>query len=128
MFNLDYYNNFQSKVEQIRTNFMRFLYNLPPWKSVVAYGAPAKGMTFLNYCGIRSDLIKFITDRSPHKVSKFCPGSHIPVLREEEIKKQKPDYILILAWNLEKEIAEQLFYVREWGCNFVITIPELKIW
>jgi FlaA1/EpsC-like NDP-sugar epimerase len=96
-------------------------------KRIIAYGAAAKGNTLLNYAGIKKDLISFIVDASPHKQGKFLPGSHIPIINEENIKGEKPDYILILPWNLKTEIIGQLGYVKEWGCKFIIAIPELKV-
>ena len=94
---------------------------------MVAYGAAAKGNTLLNYCGIKNDLINFVVDASPYKQGKFLPGSHIPIVTVEELKKLKPDYIIIFPWNLRDEIMEQLKYVREWGCQFVIAIPKLTV-
>ena len=121
---LSYYQDFQSKVKKIKTDFLDFLINN---RSVAAYGAPAKGNTFLNYCGIHFDLIPFTVDRSPHKQGLYLPGSHIKVTNEDELKEMKPDYVLVLAWNLKSEIMEQLKYIREWGGKFVIAIPKLKV-
>ena len=123
---IDYYLGFQSKVQQIRRDFMEFIYSIPNDKVIVAYGAAAKGNTFLNYCGIHSDLIPLVVDRSPHKQDKYLPGSHIFVTNEEDgIVNLQPDYVLILAWNLKAEIMEQLKYVMTWGGKFVTAIPEL---
>ena len=94
---------------------------------VAAYGAAAKGNTLLNYCGIKSDLIHFVIDANPHKQNKYLPASHIPVLNEEQLKIAKPDYVIILPWNLKTEITDQLSYIREWGGKFVVVIPELEI-
>ena len=94
---------------------------------IAAYGAAAKGVTFLNYCGIRSDLISFVVDRSPHKIGKYLPGSHIPVVSEDVLKEQKPAYVLILAWNLKNEIMEQLKYIREWNGIFIVAAPKLEV-
>jgi FlaA1/EpsC-like NDP-sugar epimerase len=96
-------------------------------KKVAAYGASAKGNTLLNYCGIKKDLIPFVVDASPYKQGKYLPGSHIPVVVEEEIRKMKPDSVLILPWNIKEEIMEQLKYIREWGGKFVIAIPKLTV-
>jgi len=96
-------------------------------KNVVAYGAAAKGNTLLNYCGIKKDLIKFVVDKSPYKQGKFLPGSHIPIVDEARIKEEKPDYVLILPWNMKDEIIEQLDYIKNWGGKFVIAIPFLDI-
>ena len=96
-------------------------------KKVIAYGAAAKGNTLLNYAGIKgNDLIQFVVDAAPSKQGKFLPGSHIPVYDESKIKETQPDFIIILPWNLKEEIMEQLSYVREWGCEFVVFIPGLQ--
>ena len=96
-------------------------------QSVAAYGAAAKGVTLLNFCGVRSDLINYVVDASPHKQNKFLPGIHIPVVSEEEIRKSRPEYIIILPWNLKDEISAQLSYVREWNARFVVAVPEILI-
>jgi hypothetical protein len=93
----------------------------------VAYGAPAKGNTLLNYCGIRSDLIEYTVDRSPHKQGRFLPGTHIPICHPDRIRETKPAYVLILPWNLSREITGQMAHIREWGGRFVVPIPEAKI-
>lgn len=127
--NIDYYSAFQEKVNSIKYSFYEFLIDQKKKnKKVVAYGAAAKGNTLLNYCGIKgTDLISFVVDASPHKQGKFLPGSRIPVYSESEIKKIKPDFIIIFPWNIKDEIMEQLSYVSEWNCKFVVTIPYLKI-
>jgi hypothetical protein len=94
---------------------------------VIAYGAAAKGNTLLNYCGVKSDVIKFVVDASPYKQGKFLPGSHIPVVNENEIRKSNPDFVIILPWNIKQEIIEQLKYIKEWGGRFVIPISKLGI-
>jgi len=125
---MDYYKDFQKKADRIKIEFVNFLIQQKlNKKNVVAYGAAAKGNTLLNYCGIKQDLIGFVVDKSPYKQGKFLPGSHIPIINEKEIKKFKPDYIVILPWNIKDEIMEQLDYVEEWGCRFVISIPKMKI-
>lgn len=126
---LEYYKNFQAKVDNIKYNFTEFLIQQKRLgKKVVGYGAAAKGNTLLNYCGIKGDdLIKFVVDASPYKQNKFLPGSRIPVVSKEKIEEYKPDFIIIFPWNLKFEISEQLSYVRNWGAKFVIAIPELKI-
>ena len=123
-----YYQSFQPKIDTIKTQLVRLLIELKmEGKTVMGYGAAAKSNTFLNYCGIGPDLLPYIVDRSPHKIGKFCPGSHIPVVDEDELRFH-PDYILILAWNLRDEIEKQLSYTREWGCKLIVAIPELRIW
>ena len=96
-------------------------------KKVAAYGAAAKGNTLLNYCGIKNDLIAFVVDANPHKRDKFLPASHIPVVNEGILKAEKPDYIIILPWNLTTEITAQLSYIKEWNAQFVAAIPNVTI-
>ena len=110
---VDYYRGFQAKADQVKSGLLSFLIQQKQaQKKVAAYGAAAKGNTLLNYCGIRKDMILFVVDASPHKQGKFLPGSHIPVVREEEIRKVKPDYLIILPWNIQEEIIDQLSYIR----------------
>jgi hypothetical protein len=96
-------------------------------KKVAAYGAAAKGNTLLNYCGIKEDLIDFVVDANPHKQGKFLPASHIPVLHPDHIKEAKPDFVLILPWNIREEIIQQLGFIKEWNGQFVVPIPSLQI-
>ena len=96
-------------------------------KRVVGYGAPGKGNTLLNYCGIRTDFLDFTVDRNHHKHGKFTPGTHIPILHPDRLREARPDYVLILPWNLKAEIMTQLSYVREWGGQFVVPIPEVTV-
>jgi hypothetical protein len=126
--NIESYTKFQEDIEKLKNSLLDFLIKCSKDnKIVVGYGAAAKGNTLLNYCGIRKDLIKFVVDASPHKVGKYLPGVHIPILDENEIKKIKPDYIIILPWNLRNEISEQLNYIYEWDSKFVVAIPNLEI-
>jgi SAM-dependent methyltransferase len=129
MTTLGYYSNFQERVDKIKYNVWEFLIKARrEGKKVIGYGAAAKGNTLLNYCGIKgSDLIQFAVDASPHKQNKYLPASHILVWDIESIKEYKPDYVIILPWNLKNEISEQLSYVREWGGKFVTFIPEINI-
>ncbi len=126
---ISYYQNFQAKVDTIKYDFTSFLIEQKrAGKKVIGYGAAAKGNTLLNYCGIKgNDIIEFVVDASPYKQNKLLPGSRIPVVSQESISTYKPDYIIIFPWNLKDEIAEQLSYVKEWGAQFVIAIPSLKI-
>ena len=94
---------------------------------MVGYGAPGKGNTLLNYCGIRADLLAYTVDRSPAKHGRFLPGTHIPVYTPERITETKPDYVLILPWNLRDEIAAQMEAIRAWGGQFVVPIPVLEV-
>lgn len=128
MNSVEYYMNFQKKVNDIKYKLVNFLIQQKVnKKKIIAYGAAAKGNTLLNYCGIKQDLIEFIVDRSPFKQGKFLPGSHIPIKNEKVIKNYKPDYVVILPWNIKDEIMNQLEYIKEWGCKFVIPIPKMEI-
>ena len=94
---------------------------------MAGYGAPGKGNTLLNHCGIRSDLLSYTVDRSPCKQGKFLPGTHIPIYAPERLAETRPDYVLVLPWNLREEISQQLDYVRSWGGRLVFPIPALEI-
>lgn len=123
-----YYNNFQTQAQKVKLELLSFLLEQKKrGKKIGAYGAAAKGNTLLNFCGIKNDLIDFVVDANPHKQNKFLPASHIPVCNEDHLKMAKPDYVLILPWNLKEEIINQLNYIREWGGKFLIPIPELQI-
>ncbi|MHC2538664.1 hypothetical protein ACVJMY_008233 [Bradyrhizobium diazoefficiens] len=126
--NLDHYDAFEERAMETRKKLLSFLEDAKrQGKRVVGYGAPAKGNTLLNYCGITSDLIEYTVDRNPHKQGSLLPGSHIPILEPERINVTKPDYILILPWNLKREIVSQLSFARSWGAQFVVPIPEPRI-
>jgi SAM-dependent methyltransferase len=126
---LEAYFSFAEKVKETKREILDFLIRVKrEGKSVVGYGAPGKGNTLLNYCGIRSDFLDYTVDRNPYKHGKFLAGTHIPVFDTGRIRKTKPDYVLILPWNLKKEISEQLSYVREWGGKLVVPIPEVEIY
>lgn len=119
---------FAKKVEETKRNLLKFLINAKrEGKSMAGYGAPGKGNTLLNYCGIRTDFIEYTVDRNPYKHGKYTPGTHIPIYDPHRIRETKPDYIFILPWNLKTEIMKQLAYVREWGAQFVVPIPEVKV-
>lgn len=123
---VDGHAGFETSVQAVKRDLMRFLLDAQEQgKSVVGYGAPGKGNTLLNYCGIKPDLIGFTVDRNHHKHGKFLPGSRIPVLDPAEIAAATPDYVLVLPWNLRTEITAQLHYVSEWGGTLVYAIPEL---
>jgi len=96
-------------------------------KSVAGYGAPGKSATLLHYCGIGRDLLEYTVDRSPYKQGRFLPGTHIPIHHPDRIRETKPDYVVILPWNLKSEIMKQLQYIRDWGGRFVIPIPTAAI-
>jgi hypothetical protein len=119
---------FAREVLQIKSDLLTFLLTAAEQgRTVAGYGAPGKGNTLLNHCGIRSDLVAYTVDRSPHKQGKFLPGTHIPIHAPEKLAETRPDYILVLPWNLREEISQQLEYVREWGGRLVFPIPELEI-
>jgi len=126
---VEYYQNFQQKVDVIKYDFIRFLYEQKQYaKKVIGYGAAAKGNTLLNYCGIKgNDLISFVVYASPYKQNKLLPGSRIPVYSKEKIEEFKPDYIIIFPWNLKEEIIDQLSYAKRWGAKFVVAVPSLQI-
>lgn len=125
---INIYLNFQKNVNTIKNSLLEKLITLKnEGYKVVAYGAAAKGNTLLNYAGIKEDLITFVVDKSPHKQNKYLPASHIPILNEEEIIKYKPDFIMILPWNIKDEITKQLNYVKQWNCKFITAIPKLKV-
>jgi SAM-dependent methyltransferase len=125
---LRYYSGFQERTQMVNDQLMMFLNQAKAeHKKVVGYGAAAKGNTLLNYCGIKSGLIDFVVDASPHKQGRLLPGSKLRVTSEKELMAERPDYVLILPWNLKTEISDQLSYVREWDGKFVVAIPELTI-
>lgn len=125
---LETYKHFQKKVVRTKEHLLRFLKQAKEkGKSVVGYGAPAKGNTLLNYCGVTTDLMKFTVDLSPHKQGKFLPGTHLPIKSPDAIAQAKPDYLLVLPWNLKEEIMKQMAHVREWNGKFVIPIPIVEV-
>lgn len=126
--NLSTYAKFKEQAFRIKLDLLDFLIHCKKEnKSVAAYGAAAKGNTLLNYCGIKNDLIQYVVDLNPNKQGKFLPGSHIPVVNEQLLVENQPDYVLILPWNLKSEITQQLAYIKKWGGKFVIPIPSLEI-
>ena len=122
------YAGFRENCKKIKVDFLKFLYlKISKGKKFAAYGAAAKGNTFLNYCGLKEDIIQFIVDRNPKKIGLYAPGSHIPIVDEDYLIKMKPDYVIILPWNLKREIKDQLKYVRNWKAKFICAIPRLEI-
>ncbi len=122
------YRDFGRKVQETKWKLLELLIRLRrEGKQVVGYGAPGKGNTLLNYCGIRTDLLDYTVDRNPYKHGRFLPGTHIPIFPPEHIAETRPDYILVLPWNLKREIAKQLDYVREWGGRLIVPIPEPEV-
>lgn len=123
-----YYRDFQEQANKVKNDCLQFLLEQRHARSkVIGYGAAAKGNTFLNYAGIKSDLLPYVVDASPHKQGQWLPGSRIPVVNESRLKSDQPDFVLILPWNLQDEIVAQLDYIRTWGGKFVVAVPELKI-
>lgn len=123
-----YYRNFQARANRIKNDFVAFLIDAASHgKKVVAYGAAAKGNTLINYAGVRSDLISYVVDRNPAKQNKYLPGSRIPVVPEDFLQKDRPDYVVVLPWNLKKEIKQQLSYIHSWGGQIVTAIPYFEI-
>lgn len=123
-----FYAGFQAKANKVKNDLLVFLIEAQrAGKSVAGYGAAAKGNTLLNYAGIRPDLISFVVDRNPAKQDKFLPGCRIPIVAEAQLKKSRPDYVIILPWNLRAEVVEQLAYIREWGGQFVTAVPSLNL-
>lgn len=123
------YQNFAEQVQATKRQILEFLIACrQEGKTVAGYGAPAKGNTLLNYCGIREDLLSFTVDRSPHKQNHYLPGTHIPVYPVDEINKRRPDYLMILPWNLKDEIMTQMAEIKKWGGQFVVPIPEITVY
>lgn len=123
------YSAFTQRVEATKREILRFLIDArSEGKAIAGYGAPGKGNTLLNYCGIRTDFIDYTVDRSVYKQGKFTPGMRLPILAPEQIRKTKPDYLFILPWNLKDEIVQQNAFIREWGGKFVVPIPEVRVY
>jgi SAM-dependent methyltransferase len=126
---LDRYSTFTEQVKETKRKLLEFLIRAKrEGKSIAGYGAPGKGNTLLNYCGIRTDFIDYTVDRSSYKQGKFLPGTHIPIYSPEKIDETKPDYVLILPWNFKDEIMAQMSHIRRWGGRFVTPIPEVKVY
>ena len=122
------YGDFAARVRVVKRDLLRFLLDASEaGKQVVGYGAPAKGNTLLNYCGVGRDLLAYTVDRSPHKQGLYLPGTRIPIFAPERIDETKPDYVLILPWNLKDEVTRQMARVREWGGKFVVAVPRLEV-
>ena len=125
---METYGKFGEQVKETKRKLLEFLIRARrEGKSVVGYGAPGKGNTLLNYCGIRTDFIDYTVDRNPYKQGKLLPGTHIPILHPDKIRETRPDYLLILPWNFKDEIMAQMSGIREWGGKFVVPIPEVRV-
>jgi SAM-dependent methyltransferase len=123
------YAGFGQRVVETKRKLLEFLTAVKAQGATIAgYGAPGKGNTLLNYCGIRTDFLDYTVDRNPYKHGRYTPGTHIPIFPPERLAETQPDYILILPWNLKDEIIEQLAYAREWGARFVVPIPEVTVY
>lgn len=128
MSSMSFYADFERNVKQTKRKILEFLIEAKnSGKTVAGYGAPGKGNTLLNYCGIRTDLVDYTVDRNPHKQGNFLPGTLIPIYSPDKIRETKPDYVFILPWNLKEEIMENMSFIQEWGGKFVIPIPELTV-
>jgi SAM-dependent methyltransferase len=126
---LETYASFTEQAHETKRRLLEFLIGARRrGKRIAGYGAPGKGNTLLNYCGIRTDFVEYTVDRNPYKHGKFLPGTHIPIFAPERIQETRPDYVLILPWNLKDEIMEQLAYIRSWGGQFVVPIPDVKVY
>jgi SAM-dependent methyltransferase len=126
---LERYTSFTEQVHETKRRLLEFLIGAKRHgKSIVGYGAPGKGNTLLNYCGIRTDFLDYTVDRNPYKHGKYTPGTHIPIFPPERIAQTRPDYVLILPWNLKDEIIEQMAGIRAWGGQFVVPIPDVKVY
>lgn len=126
---IETYLTFGEQVKATKRKLLKFLIEAKSQgKTIAAYGAPAKGNTLLNYCGVGKDFIDYTVDRSPYKQGLFLPGTHIPILHPDKIRETQPDYVLILPWNLKEEIMTQMAYIAEWGGQFVVPIPEVRVY
>ena len=122
------YNDFGEKVNLIKRELLQFLIKAKNQnRKIIGYGAPAKGNTLLNYCGIRTDFLDYTVDKNPEKQNKYLPGTHIPIKNPKVISQDRPDYILILPWNIKTEIINQMSFIRKWGGKFIVPIPKLKV-
>jgi hypothetical protein len=125
---LNYYSGFQKKATKVKYDLLSYLLELKrSKKTIAAYGAAAKGNTLLNFCGIKNDLIDYVVDLNPSKQNKWMPASHIPVVNEDHLRTDQPDYVIILPWNLKEEICRQLSYIKGWKGQFIVPIPRLEI-
>jgi SAM-dependent methyltransferase len=125
---IETYTRFEDQVRETKRKLLELLIRAKAEKKrVVGYGAPGKGNTLLNYCGVRTDFLEFTVDKNPYKQGKFLPGTHIPILHPSKIDEARPDYVLILPWNFKDEIVEQLAHIRTWGGRFVVPIPEATV-
>lgn len=126
---LETYSRYGEQVKAVKRGILDFLIRAKnDGKKIVGYGAPGKGNTLLNYCGIRTDFLDFTVDRNPYKQGKYTPGTHIPIVPPDMIKEARPDYLFILPWNLKDEIIEQNAFIRNWGGKFIVPIPAVRVY
>jgi hypothetical protein len=126
---IETYGAFSEKVKESKRKLLEFLIGAKSaGKTICGYGAPGKGNTLLNYCGIRTDFLDYTVDRNPYKQGKFTPGTHIPIFPPDRIRETRPDYLFILPWNFKDEIMGQMSYIRDWGGKFIVPIPEVKVY
>jgi SAM-dependent methyltransferase len=129
LLSLEYYRFFEDKVKETKRKLLEFLIRAKrDGKTIAGYGAPGKGNTLLNYCGIRTDFVDYVVDRNPYKHGRFLPGTHIPIFPPDKLRETQPDIIMILPWNLKDEIMDQISYIREWGGRFLVPIPEVQFY
>ena len=129
LLDLSFYLEFLKTVESVKKELVDFFHNAKEnGKKIVCYGAAAKGNTLLNFCEINKESIEYVVDNNPHKQGLYLPGSNIPILSPREIKKTKPDYVIILPWNLKEEIMEQMSFITTWGGKFVTFIPKVRVY
>lgn len=122
------YRAFAENVKETKRAFLEFLVKAKrDKKTIAAYGAAAKGNTLLNYCGVRSDFVDYVVDKNPYKQNRYLPGVHIPIHGPEKLTETKPDYVLILPWNIKDEVLEQMKQIRTWGGKFVVAIPTVTV-
>lgn len=126
---METYEAFSEKVKETKRKLLEFLIGVKrEGKTICGYGAPGKGNTLLNYCGIRTDFLDYTVDRNPYKHGKFTPGTHIPIFSPDKIRETRPDYVFILPWNFKDEIIGQMSHIREWGGRFIVPIPEVRVY
>ena len=127
--NLKTYQDFQLRADQVKDDLLTFLIEQKRLgKRVSAYGAAAKGCTLLNYAGVKTDLLPYVCDAAPSKQGKYLPGSHVPILHPDALRERKPDIVLILPWNIQAEVTQQMGHIRDWGGVFAVAVPEIKVW
>jgi FlaA1/EpsC-like NDP-sugar epimerase len=124
---LTFYNEFSKKTKNVKKKLIKFFYNAKQnRKKVVCYGAAAKGNTLLNFCGIKKEFVEYVVDNNPYKQGLYLPGTHLEIKNPKEIKNTKPDYVVILPWNIKEEIMKDILFIRDWGGKFIIPIPEVE--